>query len=333
MSTPSERPAGEPHAGNVTSEPHRGKVSSEPHAGGVASEPGGGKPVMILGASGQLGAALVAVYGKRVLLTPPHAEIDIEDTVGMAAYLDKHRPEVLINCTAFHNVDECERIPERAFAVNALAVDRAAKACAAANIAFATMSTDYVFDGTLGRAYAEGDAPNPMSAYGVSKLAGELLVRRHGPEHFIFRLSGVYSASGTSNKGYTFIERVLQQAERGEPVRVVRNMTFSPTFAPHAARVIRDAIDARAYGTHHVTNAGATTWYDFAATAFARAGLTAAIEPLAYDNYGSSVNRPLYSALSSTRLASAGVAPPPPWEQGLDEFLAGRAARRTTAVR
>ncbi len=284
--------------------------------------------IAILGASGQLGAALVAAYEDRPLVTPAHADLDIENGPSLGAFLAAERPAILINCTAFHNVDECERTPERAFAVNALAVDRAAAACAQAGVAFATMSTDYVFDGTLGRAYTEGDAPNPLSAYGISKLAGELLVRRHGPEFFIFRLSGVYSALGISNKGYTFIERVLQQAERGEPVRIVRNMTFSPTYAPHAARTIRAAIDARLYGLHHVTNAGATTWYDFAATAFTRAGLATEIEALAYDNYGSRVKRPLYSPLASTTLAPAGIAPPPAWEQGLDEFLAGRAARR-----
>jgi dTDP-4-dehydrorhamnose reductase len=289
--------------------------------------------VAILGASGQLGGALVEAYGGRPLLTPPHRAVDIEDEAALAAFLAAERPAVLINCTAFHNVDECERVPERAFAVNALAVDRAAKLCAAADIAFATVSTDYVFDGTLGRAYTENDAPNPLSAYGISKLAGELLVRRHGPAHFIFRLSGVYSASGTSNKGYTFIERVLQQAERGEPLRIVRNMTFSPTYAPHAAQVIRDAIDARAFGTHHVTNAGSTTWYDFAATAFARCELTPAVEAVTYDNFGSPANRPLYSALVSTTLAPRGIAPPPAWEAGLDEYLRGRAARRTAAPR
>jgi len=294
---------------------------------------GKGERIAILGASGQLGAALVEAYGDRAPLTPPHAELDIEDSGALAAFIAANPLAALINCTAFHNVDECERVPERAFAVNALAVDRAAKLCAAANVAFATISTDYVFDGTLGRAYTEADGPNPLSAYGVSKLAGELLVRRHGPAHFIFRLSGVYSASGTSNKGYTFIERVLQQAERGEPLRIVRNMTFSPTYAPHGARVIRDAIDARAYGTHHVTNAGATTWYDFAAAAFGRAGLTPAVEALSYDNYGSSVKRPLYSALASTTLAPAGIDPPPRWEVGLDEFLQGRAARRMSAPR
>src|ERR1700676_4082328 len=94
--------------------------------------------IAILGASGQLGAALVAVYGDRALLTPAHREVDIEDGAGLAAFLAAQQPAVLINCTAFHNVDECERVPERAFAVNALAVDVAAKLCAAANIAFAT---------------------------------------------------------------------------------------------------------------------------------------------------------------------------------------------------
>lgn len=284
--------------------------------------------IAILGASGQLGGALATAYAGRPLLTPSHREVDIDDAPAVAALLAGERPTVLINCTAFHNVDECERAPERAFAINALAVDRTAAQCAAAGVRFATISTDYVFDGTLGRAYREDDAPNPLSAYGISKLAGELLVRRHGPEHFIFRLSGVYSETGTSNKGYTFIERVLQQAERGEPLRIVSNMTFSPSYAPHAARVIRDTIDARLYGTHHVTNAGATTWFAFAAAAFARAGLAPDVEPLTYENYGAPAKRPLYSALESTTIAAAGIVPAPAWEAGLDEYVAGRAQRR-----
>ncbi len=284
--------------------------------------------IAILGASGQLGGALVTAYAGRPLLTPKHAELDVEDCVALARYVDEHQPAVLINCTAFHNVDECERLPERAFAVNALAVDRAAALCAERGVRFATVSTDYVFDGRTDRPYREDDAPNPLTAYGISKHAGELLTRRHGNEHFIFRLSGVYSASGTSNKGYTFIERVLQQAERGEPVRVVRNMTFSPSYAPHAARIMRDAIDAGSFGTHHVTNTGATTWYEFAAAAFARAGLPTQIEALTYDNYGAKAKRPLFSALVSTKLAAAGIDPAPSWECGLDEYLAGRASRR-----
>jgi dTDP-4-dehydrorhamnose reductase len=289
-------------------------------------------PVAIIGASGQLGGALVTAYGDRSLLTPGHAELDIEDAAAVAAFLERERPVALINCAAFHNVDVCEREPERAFAVNALAVDRLAQACAAADTFFATISTDYVFDGTAGHPYTEADAPNPRSAYGASKLAGELLVRRHRDEHFIFRASGVYSASGTSNKGYTFVERVLQQAERGEPLRIVDNMTFSPTFAPHAARAIRDTIDARAFGTHHVTNTGATTWFAFAAEAFALVGLAPKVEAIAYDGFGSTVKRPLYSALMNTTFARAGIAPLPAWQVGLDEYVAGRTAVRSSGA-
>lgn len=285
-------------------------------------------PIAIIGASGQLGGALVTAYAGRALLTPSHADLDVENSEAVTAFLERERPIALINCAAFHNVDACEREPERAFAVNALAVDRLAHACAATDTFFATISTDYVFDGSASRPYTENDAPNPRSAYGASKLAGELLVRRHRAEHFIFRASGVYSASGTSNKGYTFIERVLQQAERGEALRIVDNMTFSPTFAPHAARAIRDAIAARAFGTHHVTNGGATTWYDFAAAAFTRAGLRPDVEAIAYDGFGSAVKRPLYSALANTTFAKAGIAPLPAWETGLEEYLAGRTRAR-----
>src|SRR5471032_754210 len=286
------------------------------------------QPIVIIGASGQLGGALVAAYAGRALLTPAHSDLDIENRDAVLAYLERERPLALINCAAFHNVDICEREPERAFAVNALAVDRLAQACAAADTLFATISTDYVFDGTASRPYAENDATNPGSAYGASKLAGELLVRRHRAEHFIFRASGVYSASVTSNKGYTFVERVLQQAERGEPLRIVDNMTFSPTFAPHAARAIRDTIDARAFGTHHVTNTGATTLFAFAAEAFALVGLAPKVEAIAYDGFGSTVKRPLYSALMNTTFAKAGIAPIPAWETGLEEYLAGRTRDR-----
>jgi dTDP-4-dehydrorhamnose reductase len=286
------------------------------------------RSVAIVGASGQLGSALVAAFAGRELHTPAHAELDFEDRAALAAFLDRAQPELLINCSAFHHVDTCEREPERAFAVNALAVDRAAEACAARGVAFATISTDYVFEGTLGRAYREDDAPNPRTAYGVSKLAGELLTRRHGPRHYVFRTSGVFGDIGTSSKGYTLIEKVLGQAERGEPTRMVADMTFSPTYAPHAARAIRDAVDAEAFGLHHLTNAGACTWFDFVRTAFEKAGLGGApLEGVTYGSFGNPTPRPMYSPLENTTFARAGIAPLPPWETALDTFLTVRRER------
>ncbi len=284
--------------------------------------------IALIGGAGQLGSALRAELAGRTLAAPAHAELDFADRAALEAFLDRERPEVLINCSAFHNVDACERDPRPAFALNALAVDAAAAACAARGITFATVSTDYVFDGTLGRAYREDDGPNPLTAYGASKLAGELLVRRHGERHHIIRTSGVFGTTGTSSKGYTLIDKVLAQAERGEPTTMVADMVFSPSFAPHVARALRAIVDARAYGTHHVTNAGATSWYDFVKVAFAKAGLgSAPLAPTTYASFGNPTRRPMYSPLDNTTFARAGIAPMPGWDAALDEYLAARRAR------
>ena len=284
--------------------------------------------IAILGGSGQLGTALRAALAGRELVAPSHGDVPVEDQGAVARLLDEARPDVLINCSAFHNVDLCERDPAPAFAINALAVDGAAEACAARGVAFATISTDYVFDGTLGRAYREHDVVGPRTAYGASKAAGEFLTRRHGDRHWIVRTSGVFGTTGTSNKGYTLIEKVLRQAERGEPTRMVGDMVFSPSYAPHVARALRDLIDAEAFGTHHVTNAGACSWYEFVRTAFAKSGLgKAPLEAATYASMKNRTRRPLYSPLENTTFTAAGIAPLPPWQSALDEFLAARKAR------
>ena len=288
--------------------------------------------IAIVGGSGQLGSALREAFAGRELIVPPHEQTPIENADAVARMLDDARPDVLINCSAFHNVDVCERDPAPAFAINALAVDRAAQACAARGVAFATISTDYVFDGTLGRAYREDDAVAPRTAYGASKAAGEFLTRRHGGRHWIVRTSGVFGTVGTSNKGYTLIEKVLRQAERGEVTRMVADMVFSPSYAPHVARAIRDLVDADAFGTHHVTSAGACSWHEFVRTAFAKAGLAGApLEPVTYASLNNHVLRPMRSPLENTTFAAVGVAPLPAWQAALDEFLAARKAR-TAAV-
>ena len=288
--------------------------------------------IALVGGSGQLGSALRRVFSDRDIAAPPHADVPFEDLAALVRMLDEAKPEVLVNCSAFHNVDLCEREPERAFAVNALAVDRAAGACAARGIAFATISTDYVFAGTLGRAYREDDAVDPRTAYGASKAAGEFLTRRHGPRHYIVRTSGVFGTIGRSNKGYTLIEKVLRQAELGEPTRMVADMTFSPSYAPHVARAIRDLIDAEAFGTHHVTNAGAVSWYEFVRAAFIKAGYAdAPIEPIEYASFANPTQRPMYSALENSTFARAGIVPLPAWDAALDEFLAARRRRLAAA--
>jgi dTDP-4-dehydrorhamnose reductase len=283
------------------------------------------KRILLIGGSGQIGTALRAELSGYNVSAPSHAAFDLV-TGDPKTLLDAASYDVAINCAAFHNVDLCEREPDKAMAANTVAVDRFARACAARDVAFVTISTDYVFDGTAHEPYTEGDAPAPRTAYGVSKLGGEFLTRRSGPKHYVLRCSGVFGTIGTSSKGYTLIDKVLAQAERGEPTRMVADMTFSPSYAPHVARTIRALIEAQAYGLHHVTNAGACTWFEFVQTAFAKAGYKdAKLEPVTYASFNNPVQRPMHSPLANTTFAPLGIAPMPHWEAALDEFLAARA--------
>jgi dTDP-4-dehydrorhamnose reductase len=288
------------------------------------------KRILLIGGSGQLGTALRAEFAGVEIAAPPHAAFDlVADDV--SALFDGADYDVAINCAAFNNVEDCEREPDRAFAANAFAVDRLARACAARDLAFVTIGTDYVFDGLTDRPYIETDSPAPRTVYGRSKLEGERFARRSGPNHYIVRTSGLFGTIGTSSKGYTLIDKVLGQAERGEPTRMVADLTFSPSYAPHVARAIRALIDARAYGTHHVTNAGACTWFAFVQTAFAKAGLaTAPLEPVAFASFESVVPRPRYTALTNTTFAALGIAGLPSWEAALDEYLVERERRLRT---
>jgi dTDP-4-dehydrorhamnose reductase len=282
------------------------------------------KRILLIGGSGQLGTALRTELSADEVASPPHVAFDLVSDEP-AALLDGTHYDVVINCAAFHNVDTCEREPDKAFAANALAVDRVARACAARDIAFMTISTDYVFSGTATQPYVESDTPGPRTAYGTSKLSGEYLARRAGPKTYVIRTSGVFGTIGTSSKGYTLIDKVLGQAERGEPTRMVADMTFSPSYAPHVARGIHDVIDREAYGTHHVTNAGACSWFDFVKTAFVKAGhANAEIAPATYASMQNPVQRPMYSPLANTTFAPLGITPLPPWESALDDFLRAR---------
>jgi dTDP-4-dehydrorhamnose reductase len=282
--------------------------------------------LLVIGGSGQLGTALRAAANAPVI-APGHAEFDI-NTGRLDEWLERVQPAAVINCAAFHNVDRCEREPDAAFAANAIAVDRMASTCARSGVPFVTVSTDYVFSGDAQRAYREDDRPGPRTAYGASKLAGEFLALRYPATTLVIRTSAVFGTTGTSSKGYTLIDKVLAQAERGETTRMVSDVTFSPSFAPHIARSIFDLLDRRARGVHHVTNSGSCTWYEYVRTAFTKAGLAdAPLEPITYAALGNATQRPMYSPLENTTFARLGVMAMPAWQDALDEYLAARRIR------
>ena len=283
--------------------------------------------VAIIGASGQLGTELMSEFSDMEPLGLTHEAFDIESAQDVQALLSDRRLDLIINTAAFHAVDRCELEPERAFAVNALAVERLAAACSQARVPLAHISTDYVFDGAARTPYVESDATAPINAYGISKVAGESLLRRRGGLHYIFRTSGLYAARGRSAKGKPFIERMLESAEGGRPLSVVDDVWFSPSYAGHVASAIRSVVEREVYGTYHVTNAGACTWHDFASEALRQARYTLKIDKTSATGNSSSVRRPAYSALSGRAMAAIGLPQMPAWQDGIEAFLKARSAQ------
>ena len=275
--------------------------------------------VLLLGGSGQLGSEIRARWIDDEIVAPAHDELDIEETADLALAIDAEAPDVVVNCAAFHNVDVCESQPERAFAINALAVDRAAALCAARDVAFLTISTDYVFDGDATRPYAEEDCPHPISAYGASKLAGEQLVLRRPMKAYVVRTCGVYGVHASKSKG-TFIDRIIVQARSGERPRVVRDVVVSPTYAGDLAIALRRLVAGGEFGLYHACNDGAVSWYDFANAALELAGITQPIEPIAAAQWKAPARRPAYSALASAKLAALGITLPS-WREGIAAYL------------
>ena len=288
--------------------------------------------VVIVGASGQLGADLMHAFADRQPIGVEHRNVDIEIPSAISTMLLRHKPDVVINTAAFHNVELCETRPDRAMAVNALAVDQLAAQCAAANVVFAHISTDYVFDGETTRPYVESDPCRPLSAYGISKFAGELLIHRNTDRAYIFRTSGLYGTRGSSTKGYTFIDRMLTQAAEGRPLRVVDDVTFSPSFTRHVAASIRQIIDSGRFGTYHVSNTGACTWFAFATEILRQANLDADLTATTQAAFPSLARRPRNSALAHAGLLSLGFSEAPPWQDGVRAYLTERSASQPAEV-
>jgi dTDP-4-dehydrorhamnose reductase len=281
--------------------------------------------VLVFGGSGQLGSEIVRRWTADAIAAPASADVDVEDAAAVATAIAARAPDVVVNCTAFHNVDVCEREPARAFAVNATAVEGMARAARAAGAAFVTISTDYVFDGETDRPYRETDEPRPLSQYGASKLEGERRVERLQMDAYVVRTCGLYGTRVSSSKGYTFVDRVLAKARAGEPQAIVDDAFASPTYAAHLAAALRGLIETRRYGLYHAADAGPVSWFAFASEALRRAGIDGPLEPTSRAAWKPETPRPRFSALASERLAALGFAMPT-WGEGLSDYLRDKLA-------
>jgi dTDP-4-dehydrorhamnose reductase len=282
--------------------------------------------IVVLGATGALGGDVVEAFHDHAVTGLGHGELEICDPAAVQSVLERLRPAVVVNTTAFHNVPLCETEEAKAFAVNAVGPRRVARACTALGARLVHVSTDYVFDGRKHAPYVETDPPNPLNVYAVSKLAGEYGVLNDGANHQVVRSSGLYGLRRCRAKGGNFVDTMFKLARERPEVRVVDDEVLTPTFNADLAAQIRVLALEGPPGLFHATNQGSCSWYEFARAIFDLAGLTTPLLPTTVAEFKSPVKRPFYSVLDNAALRAVGLDRMRPWRDALADYMRRRLA-------
>ncbi|MBI4122427.1 MAG: dTDP-4-dehydrorhamnose reductase [Parcubacteria group bacterium] len=268
---------------------------------------------LIIGAQGMLGHELAKVFAGHKLFLWDLNEIDITNQEQVNEKIGDLAPELLINAAAYTNVDACETNEGLATRVNGTAVGYLAEITSKLGATLVHYSTDYVFDGAKHEGYAEDDAPNPINAYGRSKLAGERAVQSSGlASWYVVRTAWLYGIHGKN-----FVETMLALADKGEPIKVVDDQIGSPTYAPDLAVATLELVESKKpSGIYHRTNDGVTSWYGFAKEIFKVFTREVDLAPCASADYPRPAKRPSFSVLQSTKLP-----PLRPWQEALRDYV------------
>jgi dTDP-4-dehydrorhamnose reductase len=280
--------------------------------------------IAVIGATGQIGHDIVleARAAGASVLPFDHTQVDVTDERSVEEALAALQPgDVVVNTAAFHRTDECEDWPDRAMAVNSVGAFRVAVQAARRTATVVFLSSDFVFDGTKSSPYLESDAGRPLSVYGMTKLAGEDLVARANPAYYIARISSVFGVAGSSGKGGNFVESMLAKARAGESPAVVDDLVMAPTSASDAARLlVQLCVRSAPFGTYHLANAGACSWFEFANAILEESGSAQRATPIRWVREDGKAPRPRYSVLASEKLEALGLRTRP-WRDALVEYL------------
>lgn len=276
--------------------------------------------IAIIGASGQLGSAFRQLLGERAIPIQ-HSQIEISDSESIRAVLMAANPDFVINAAAYNWVDKAEVEPQVAYAVNALGPRNLALVCAERSIPLLHVSSDYVFGLDVSTTpFCETDLPGPVSAYGLSKLAGEYFVRSLCPQHFVIRTCGLYGHAEAIGKG-NFVKTMLRLGRERGHVRIVNDQHCTPTSTVDLAAALVKLIETQEFGLYHLTNRGATTWYDFAREIFRAAGLAVTTEPITTREFAAQAPRPAYSVLNCEKAAGILNVEMPVWQDAVGKYI------------
>jgi dTDP-4-dehydrorhamnose reductase len=262
------------------------------------------KKILLTGCNGQLGRAIQKEYGSEAsFIRTDMIEgegitiLDISDVEAVMSICKKEQPDVIINCAAYTNVDGCEVNEDLAYKANAIGPRNLAIAATEVGAKLIHVSTDYVFAGDATKPYTEFDTPNPVSAYGRTKLAGENFVKQFGTKYFILRTAWLYG------DGKNFVKTMLNLSEKYDEVSVVKDQLGTPTSTKELAKAIHFLLGTENYGVFHGTCEGDTNWADFTEEIFRIAGKSTRVNHVTTKEYTEknpqAAPRPAYSILEN----------------------------------
>ncbi|MGM0365705.1 MAG: dTDP-4-dehydrorhamnose reductase [Actinomycetota bacterium] len=272
--------------------------------------------VLITGSRGQLGSQLIDTAGSGYRVYGYDLDMDITDAAAVKKEFAKVRPDMVIHCAAYTDVDGCEVKKELCYRVNTRGTENLAREAKRHGSDFLFISTDYVFDGKKDTPYLETDLPNPLSVYGDSKYQAEQLIQECLDNYYIVRTTGIYSRFGKN-----FVDTIINTAGKNSRLDIVDDQVCTPTYSLDLVRCIYALIPAKAYGIYHATNKGQCTWYQFTRQIFNIMGIDVKLMPIGSGKLGRKAKRPSYSVLENRSLEKNNIFFMRDWKEALKDFL------------
>jgi dTDP-4-dehydrorhamnose reductase len=281
--------------------------------------------IALIGSNGQLGTDMMKYFADKgeEMIGLTQDDIDVCYIDKCEPILLKIKPDLIINTAAFHQVDLCEDEGTSAFAVNSVGVKNLCNISLSLDVPLMHFSTDFVFGADKKRAkpYNEDDCPGPVSLYGISKLAGEYIIKYMLKKYYLIRSCGLYGYTGSFGKGTNFVDMMINLSREGKKIKVVNDQVLTPTSTKDITEKLFELIRTGSYGLYHMTNTGECSWYDFAVEIFKIAGITADITPTTSSDYIAKAIRPSYSVLDNRNLREAGIKDLRHWKESLKDYI------------
>lgn len=276
--------------------------------------------ILLTGCKGQLGLELIKQFnsceGVYTIIETDIHNLDITDQKQVLELVEAEKPECIINCAAYTNVDGCESNEIAAFKANFIGAQNLSASAYRVGAKIVQISTDYVFNGESNRPMREYDSMNPQSCYGKSKALGEKIVAETNPKHYILRTAWLYG------EGNNFVRTMLKLSKEKDEISVVDDQIGSPTSTVDLTRCIINLIHTESYGIYHATCEGYCSWYDFAKKIFELKGINIRVNKTTTDQLDRPAKRPKYSVLENFTLKLLGLNSFRNWEESLKEYLA-----------